>query len=308
MKKLTTIIVLLIVLTNICPAQWDPAFDHDGDGSIGLGDLAMLAEHWLETKPQDIVDPNGIVWIQIEDDGSGMIDDQGNPVNEGGFTGEMSKYEITNAVFCEYLNAAFYSGAITVEDGVVYGNTGPYNDELLFRTSGNNNYSQITYSDGTFNVRTRPGYDPNDDPVNYDMSEHPVVMVSWYGAMAFCNYYGYDLPTQWQWQAVADFDSTYSYGCGTTISHDIANYWNDNPLKLESHPYTTPVGYHGEFGYGMADMSGNAAEWTSSSGWGDRSVHRGRGWNSGDTYCTVFLISESSKSTTEFSIGFRVCR
>jgi formylglycine-generating enzyme required for sulfatase activity len=86
-----------------------------------------------------------------------------------------------------------------------------------------------------------------------------VTYVSWYGSTAFCNYYGYRLPTEWEWQAVANFDGTYLYGCGTIINNSIANYLGS------THPDgTTLVGAFGTYGYGMADMTGNVSEWTSS--------------------------------------------
>jgi len=42
------------------------------------------------------------------------------PINDPGFTAEMSKYETTNAQYCEYLNAALADGLITVHRDRVY--------------------------------------------------------------------------------------------------------------------------------------------------------------------------------------------
>jgi len=95
------------------------------------------------------------------------------------------------------------------------------------------------------------------------MADHPVGEVSWYGATAFASYYGWRLPTEWEWQAVADFDGTYIYGCGTTINQSKANYYDGgyaNPLGLSSYPYTSPVDYYASYGYGMNDMAGNVWE------------------------------------------------
>jgi hypothetical protein len=41
--------------------------------------------------------------------------------------------------------------------------------------------------------------------------------------------------TESEWQAVADFNGSYTYGCGTTINHNKANYYDSgfaNPLGL----------------------------------------------------------------------------
>ena len=76
------------------------------------------------------------------------------------------------------------------------------------------------------------------------------------------------LPTEWEWQAVADFNGIYNYGCGKTINQSKANYYLGsgnycNPLGLSNIPYTSPVGYYPAYGYGMCDMAGNIWEWTS---------------------------------------------
>ncbi|MCK5269595.1 MAG: SUMF1/EgtB/PvdO family nonheme iron enzyme, partial [Sedimentisphaerales bacterium] len=139
-----------------------------------------------------------------------FIDDDPGVSGHEGFNGDMSKYETTNAQYCEFLNAALDSGDVVVDGDLVKGAVGSnpgadFVGEIYFDTYAADLDSQITYSGGAFSVRSRDGY---------DMSNHPVVEVSWYGATAFCNYYGYRLPTEWEWQAVADYDGSYTYGCG----------------------------------------------------------------------------------------------
>jgi formylglycine-generating enzyme required for sulfatase activity len=144
------------------------------------------------------------------------------------------------------------------------------------------------------------------------MSNHPVVEVSWYGATAFCNYYGYRLPTEWEWQTVADYDGSYIYGCGLTIDHSKANYDRDNPLGLSSEPYTSPVNHYSSYGYGLKGMTGNAMEWTSSCYYAgcspDDRVIRGGSWTRDEDECTVSYQSNKSRADTRSYIGFRVCR
>ena len=213
----------------------------------------------------------------------------------------MSRYPTTNAQFAQYLNDALASGDIVVDGSYVKGNSGPYSGQNYYRLDGpgytfdgavNGGKSRISYSGGTFTVDS--GFD-----------NHPVTYVNWYGATAFASYYGWRLPTEWEWQAVADFNGTYTYGCGTTINNSIANYYNS------VHPHgTTPVGQYGLFGYGMADMAGNVWEWTSSlwsSGSSSR-VIRGGCWYYGDGYCAVSERSYHGPNRMYFSYGFRVCR
>jgi len=247
--------------------------------------------------------PSGMVWVSINDSGAGMKDGDGNPISHGGFSGQMSKYETTNAQYCQFLNAAKASGQITVYNNTVYAMSDTSHSQPYFDTYAASSYSQITYSGGTFSVRTRDGY---------SMANHPVVEVSWYGATAFCNYYGWRLPTEWEWQAVADYNGSYIYGCGTTINQSKANYDDANPLGLTSYPYTSPVNHYSSYGYGMNDMAGNVWEWTSSCYYTDCSggyrVIRGGSWNHFDDFCEVSFRNISDLDFTFGYIGFRVCR
>lgn len=92
------------------------------------------------------------------------------------------------------------------------------------------------------------------------------------------------LTTEWEWQAVADYDNSYTYGCGTTRNYTKANYESINPLLLSGPPYTAPVGIYPAYGYGLCDMTGNVWEWTSScpsedcDPYSDRCIYRGGGW------------------------------
>jgi formylglycine-generating enzyme required for sulfatase activity len=233
-----------------------------------------------------------------------MKDWDGNPVSHGGFTGEMSKYETTNAQYCQFLNAALASGDVVVDGSYVKGSDGSnrgvdFLDQPYYFLAGlgaasngaaNGGAARINYSDGVFTVA--PGF-----------GKHPVTDMSWYGATAFCNYYGYRLPTEWEWQAVADFDGSYTYGCGTSINNSIANYYDS------THPdgTTTVVGSFGSYGYGLSDMTGNVWEWTSTVNGSDR-VIRGGGWYSYVRNCTVSYRSSNHPYGTNSRIGFRVCR
>jgi hypothetical protein len=244
-------------------------------------------------------DSPGMVWVYINDPGVS---------GHESFTGYMSKHETTNAQYCEFLNAALASGDIYVSFNRVYGANGSnsgtdfageYMDLTNYPASSD---SQIIYSSGVFSVRSRDGY---------YMGNHPVVRVSWYGATAFCNYYGYRLPTEWEWQAVADYDGSYTYGCGTTIDPAKANYYFGdgiyvNPLNLSSYPYTSPVNHYLSYGYGINDMAGNVFEWTSTRS-GDVRVFRGGGWSSTD--CTVLSRRVINRPYyAYYYVGFRVVR
>jgi sulfatase modifying factor 1 len=235
-----------------------------------------------------------IVWVSIDDPGVS---------GHEGFNGQMSKYEMSNAQYCQFLNSAISTNMITVYNNVVYAASDTSHSHPYFFPYAVNSHSQITYSDGTFSVRSRDGY---------SMDNHPVTSVSWYGATAFCDYYGYRLPTEWEWQAAADYDGSYTYGCGTTISQSQANYYDNvngytNPLGLTGYPYTSPVGYYPAYGYGMCDMAGNVLEWTSTDHYSYR-VIRGGGWDHYGDYCSVSYWDYANPDYATNYIGFRVCR
>ena len=142
------------------------------------------------------------------------------------------------------------------------------------------------------------------------MANHPVVGVSWYGARAFCLHYGYSLPTEWEWQAAADYDGSYDYPCGTTIDTSKVNYLQANPLNLSQDPYTTPVDHYPSYGYGLNDMGGNVWEWTSTFDVNmDGSVIlRGGAWNSPEDECSVSGHRSLDRAGRTNYNGFRVCR
>jgi len=238
-------------------------------------------------------DVTSMAWVSINDPGVS---------GHEGFTGEMSKYETTNAQYCQFLNAALASGDIIIDGNSVMGANGSNNgadfvDQVYYNLAGygtgygatNGGAARIHYIEGSFT--TDSGFE-----------KHPVSWVSWYGSTAFCNYFGWRLPTEWEWQAVADYTGSFIYGCGMTITTSMANY------RYSSHPNgTTVVGTFGTYGYGMCDMAGNLWEWTSSIMWTGYRVIRGGGWAHDDScYCSE--PGNYNLSYTRYHVGFRVCR
>ena len=227
------------------------------------------------------------------------------PITDPGLPGhgpvalEMSKYETTHAQYCQYLNEALADGSIIIRSNyVVYAASDTSYSTPYYYTHETSSDSQISYANGLFTVRSRDGH---------DMSNHPVARVTGHGASAFAAYYGWRLPTKAEWQAVADYDGSYVYGCGTTIDASKLNYDMNNPLGLTSQPYTTPVGHYPEYGYGLCDMAGNVWEWTST----DEGPHRafcGGSWWYNANYCQISNFGLDPPNGTRDNIGFRVCR
>jgi formylglycine-generating enzyme required for sulfatase activity len=213
----------------------------------------------------------------------------------------MSKYETTNAQYCQFLNDALVSGDITVSGSSVYGANGTNGGADFVGQA----YYDLTGAGYTYNGAANGGaarieYIGGSFTVDSGFENHPVTYVSWYGATALCNYYGYRLPTEWEWQAVADFDGSYTYGCGTTINNNMANYYGS------THPDgTNAVGAFGIYGYGMADMAGNVWEWTSTVAGSYRVIRSGR-WSSNALGCEVIYFGYYAPLNRNYSVGFRL--
>ena len=107
------------------------------------------------------------------------------------FNGEMSRYETTNAQYCQYLNAALASSDILVSGSIVYGVNGSdagadFVGQIYYNLTG----SGYTGNGATNGGAARINYNGNWFTVDSGFENYPVTYVSWYGATAFCNYYG----------------------------------------------------------------------------------------------------------------------
>jgi formylglycine-generating enzyme required for sulfatase activity len=223
-------------------------------------------------------------------------------IDDLGFTGQMSKYEITNAQYAQFLNELLKSDELYVDGGNVRCKRGIYKGRNYYRIDG----PSFNYAESTDGGKSRISFKDSVFAVNSGFENYPVTFVSWHGAMAFARRYAWRVPTEWEWQAVADFDGSYTYGCGTRINNKIANYGQS---KTSAHG-VTEVGAVGTYGYGLADMAGNVAEWTGTL-WNpeyEHAVHRGGGWYCAANMCEVSHRDRLIPSAMWPNIGFRVCR
>jgi formylglycine-generating enzyme required for sulfatase activity len=265
-----------------------PSGDLTEDCFVDFADFAVLASQWLTGNhiPPDIKLVCGGTFQMGDSFNEGDPDERPvHTVTVSSFG--IGKYEKTNQEYCTFLNSV-YPSQITVTSGVVYkagsGTSFPYCD-----TSSSSSSSQIAFSNGVFSVRTKGGR---------RMVNDPMVMVSWYGAVAYCNWrsqqegkeqcydlstwncdfnkHGYRLPTEAEWEYAARGGlSGERFPWGNTISHSQANYYSSNSYAYDLGgppwgyhptwndgiiPYTSPVGSFPANGYGLFDMAGNVWE------------------------------------------------
>ena len=153
----------------------------------------------------------------------------------------MDRYEVTNALYARFLNE--------------YGkDTDAAGHELLDVSS---RHCLIEKKGDTY--KPKAGYE-----------NHPVMLVSWYGAAAYVQFYGKRLPTEVQWEKAArgglakgrfpwgDDDPD---GAQCNFADKNTDYpWSDKNAD-DGYERTAPVGSYPPNGYGLHDMAGNVYEW-----------------------------------------------
>ncbi len=100
--------------------------------------------------------------------------------------------------------------------------------------------SRINSSKGKFSIES--GY-----------LKHPVVGVTWYGAVAYAKWVGKRLPTEAEWEITAKGGQENPlYATGEEIEKTQANFFSFDTTAVKSYPPN---------GYGVFDLAGNVYEW-----------------------------------------------
>ncbi len=266
------------------------------------------------------VDPNA--WAQVA--AWEFLAGQFNDPTTLDYDYEIMVTDVTVAQYVGFLNAALASGRVKMSDQAVVGyypgdayhgvkheiriDAGDY---LLMPL--NDPASRFTFEGQTFSPK--PGWE-----------NHPMTNVSWFGAWAYCGYYGWRLPSEMEWEKAGRGSDARAYPWGDEITRHHANFYASRDPFEDMRTFgsrTTPVGfYNGKkydgfqtlnavSPYGLYDMAGNVWQWMGDvqpqPGFSDRLMRGG----SKDTYAMdLRLWVRNSAPPMYYSpgVGFRCAR
>ena len=236
---------------------WDAGTDWDGEYSdqMRVKVFAIDAQGFPGMEWGNEVPPGGFLMGQ---DGGAEGSGPSRHVNIP-WSYWLSKYEITNGQYCDFLNAALVAGVIERNGTTsVYSKMGA---QVIPHLGGR--YLMLNIGD-SYDIR----WNVNNFEVVDGKTNYPI-RVTWYGAMMFSHFYGYDLPTEAEWEKAArgpdhdDQDEHLLYPWGDTISTAMANYTGSATKPVGYYDGNqTPIGGDMLNGYGLYDVIGNVAEWT----------------------------------------------
>ncbi len=293
--------------------------------------LCLLAAWLASCAPVDLnapvpihetgVDPEAWVTIPAGEFLSGQHDD---PMTLD-YDYEIMVTDVTVEQYARFLEDARIAGFLKVEDDAILGFYP--GDEF----QGVKHEIEIPAADYVFI--------PLDDPsqkieftskVTFGAKEgfenHPMTVVSWFGAWGYCTYYGYRLPTELEWEKAARGTDGRPFPWGWEIMRENANFYSSrDPFEGMSSfgSRTSPVGfYSGQIydgyatldsasPYGLYDMAGNVWQWIGDvqpqEGFSDRFMHGG----SKDTYdmdLRVWVRNSAPPMYYSPGVGFRCVR
>ncbi len=237
---------------------------------------------------------------------------------------EIMVTDVTVAQYVDFLNAALASGEIKLSGDAAMGYYpgDPYHgakheiridpgDYLLVPL--NDPASRFTFDGQQF--AAKPGWE-----------NHPMTNVSWFGARAYCGYYGWRLPSELEWEKAARGTDGRAYPWGNEITRQHANFYASRDPFEDMRTFgsrTTPVGFYNGKSYdgfqtvdaaspyGLYDMAGNVWQWVGDvqvqPGFSDRLMHGG----SKDTYdmdLRVWVRNSAPPMYYSPGVGFRCAR
>jgi len=214
----------------------------------------------------------------------------------------IGKTEVTNKMYADFLKAY---GSDTVKNGEYVGKTMIYENEIGGLIKENKVWKPV------------PGKE------NY-----PVICLNWYGANEFCNFYGYKLPSEAQWEYAAkggiNWENDFYFSGNNNIKKIGWFYKNakNKENKMLKKRGTHEVAQLEANQLGIYDMTGNVRElcldWYGSyksettinpvnTTKGKRIVNRGGSWDTIESEDAKITVRECKEIIyLSYNLGFRV--
>jgi sulfatase modifying factor 1 len=216
------------------------------------------------------IDPNSWAFIPAGEFLAGQFNHKGWVEEDY----EIMVTDVTNQQYAQYINEALAIGSIKILDDQVVGyypgdEFHGYRHEEKIEAGDwlhiplNDPSLRLTFDGTEFTVK--PGYE-----------NHPMTVVTWFGAKAYCDFYGWRLPSELEWEKAARGEDGRPYPWGYDIELYQANFYNSrDPFEKYSGKQgdTTPVGFYNGSSYdgyvtlaavspyGLYDMAGNVEQW-----------------------------------------------
>jgi formylglycine-generating enzyme required for sulfatase activity len=233
---------------------------------------------------------------------------------------------VTNAQYAKYLNEALAAGSVRINaaNEVV----GPYPGDKFHAEKHEieilaGDYLHVPLNDADL-TGLRLIYAGNTFTVETGYENHPVTVVTWFGARAYCEFYGGRLPTETEWEKAARGTEGIPYPWGHELLRANANYYfSEDPFEADAGKVgvTNPVGfYNGKTydgyqtldspsPYGLYDMAGNVWEWTANVYEGTHNRYM-RGGSKAETERRLRVWSRDNARPEHSSpnVGFRSAR
>jgi len=235
---------------------------------------------------------------------------------------EMMAYPVTVDQYAGFLNDALADGMIKVGKDAVTGfyPGDPFRGAKHEEEIADGDWLLIPLADAAL----RLGFDGSTFTAKSTWELHPMTLVSWFGARAYCDYYGWRLPTELEWEKAARGTDGRPFPWGDEIARENANFYASRDPFEEMRALgsrTTPVGFYdgSQYGdyitldspspYGLYDMAGNVWQWT-----GDvyeLQHYRYLRGGSKDTYemdLRVWVRNSATPTYISPGVGFRCAR
>jgi formylglycine-generating enzyme required for sulfatase activity len=230
--------------------------------------------------------------------------------------------DVTNQQYADYLNQALQAGMVQIVDDQVVGyypgdEFHAHEHEVEIKAGDwlhiplDDPGLRLEFDGNTFSAK--PGYD-----------NHPMTLVTWFGAKSYCEFFDFRLPSEVEWEKAARGSDARPFPWGDEIETTNANYYSSHDIFekiIGGLGDTTPVGfYNGQSyegfttldspsPYGLYDMAGNVWQWTGDV-YKDQHYRYMRGGSKDNYAYNLRVWTRNSAGPDYFSpgVGFRCVR